>query len=167
MRELALCQQNSHSGYIGAFPNDDKLWTEVAAGDIRSRGFDLNGAWSPWYTVHKIMAGLLDAWLYCNNAEALRVNKGLADWTGNVIKNLTEEQMQKMLICEYGGMAETYGTTISTEDINKYKESRFYTISYAIPEHLMKGKQTINIRFVPKVNNSAGPLYGCRMLKEI
>jgi len=146
--ELALCQQNRHNGYIGAFPNDDKLWSEIAAGDIRSRGFDLNGGWSPWYTVHKIMAGLLDAWLYCDNAEALQVNKGIADWTGNVIKNLTEEQMQKMLICEYGGMAETLVNTYALSGDKKYLDLsyRFYDKrildSLAIGKDILPGKHS-------------------------
>ncbi|MFX1705135.1 glycoside hydrolase family 127 protein [Chitinophaga sp. CC14] len=146
--ELALCQQNRRNGYIGAFPNDNKLWSEIAAGDIRSRGFDLNGGWSPWYTVHKIMAGLLDAWLYCNNAEALQVNKGIADWTGNIIKNLSEEQMQKMLICEYGGMAETLVNTYALSGDKKYLDLsyRFYDKrildSLAIGKDILPGKHS-------------------------
>ncbi len=118
--ELALCQQARHNGYIGAFPDDEKLWAEVAAGDIRSRGFDLNGGWSPWYTVHKIMAGLLDAWLYCHNAQAWQVNKGLADWTAAEVSHLSEQQMQQMLICEYGGMAETLANTYALSGDEKY-----------------------------------------------
>ncbi|MBD0367559.1 MAG: glycoside hydrolase family 127 protein, partial [Flavisolibacter sp.] len=55
--ELAETQQARKTGYIGAIPKEDSVWAEVAKGNIRSRGFDLNGAWSPWYTVHKIMAG--------------------------------------------------------------------------------------------------------------
>ena len=80
----------SMSGYIGAIPREDTLWAEVSAGKIRSHGFDLNGAWSPWYTVHKVMAGLLDAYLYCDNAEALRVEKGMADWTGAIVGHLSD-----------------------------------------------------------------------------
>lgn len=55
---------------------------------------------------------------------------------------------------------------IVTEDLNKYKESRFYDISYAIPEELTKGKDKVTVKLVPKTNNSAGPVYGCRMIKE-
>src|SRR5882757_8480827 len=83
--ELAVCQTARKTGYVGAIPREDSLWTEVAAGKIRSRGFDLNGAWSPWYTVHKVMAGLLDAFQYCNNAKALQVERGMADWTGTIV----------------------------------------------------------------------------------
>ena len=83
--ELELCQNTRGSGYIGAIPREDTVWAEVGAGKIRSHGFDLNGAWSPWYTVHKIMAGLLDAYLYAGNAEALQVERRMADWTGTIV----------------------------------------------------------------------------------
>ncbi|SHE43905.1 glycoside hydrolase family 127 protein [Pedobacter caeni] len=105
--ELVICQQARKTGYIGAIPNEDTIWARVAKGDIETRGFDLNGGWAPWYTVHKIMAGLLDAYLYAGNAKALTAAKELARWTSATINHLSEEQIQKMLICEYGGMAET------------------------------------------------------------
>ncbi|MDO3625325.1 glycoside hydrolase family 127 protein [Mucilaginibacter sp. BT774] len=107
VKELRECQLARKTGYVGAIPKEDTIWAEVARGDIRSRGFDLNGGWSPWYTVHKVMAGLLDAYLYCHSQEALTVCKGMANWTGETIKNLNDDQLQKMLLCEYGGMAET------------------------------------------------------------
>ena len=105
--ELNTCQMARKTGYIGAIPKEDTIWAEVAKGDIRSHGFDLNGGWSPWYTVHKVMAGLLDAYLYANNKQALLIAERLADWTGKTIGGLNEDQLQKMLLCEYGGMPET------------------------------------------------------------
>lgn len=53
------------------------------------------------------MAGLLDAYLYCHNATALTICKGMGNWTGETLRNLTLDQIQLMLMCEYGGMAET------------------------------------------------------------
>src|SRR5258705_1342612 len=61
--ELAKCQQARKTGYVGAIPNEDSIFGKVAKGEIKSSGFDLNGGWSPWYTVHKVMAGLCDAYL--------------------------------------------------------------------------------------------------------
>ncbi|MFT4030859.1 MAG: glycoside hydrolase family 127 protein [Siphonobacter sp.] len=123
--ELKECQVNRKTGYIGAIPKEDSVFAEVAKGNIRSRGFDLNGAWSPWYTVHKVMAGLLDAYLYCHNQEALKLCQGMADWTGSILKNLTDEQNQKMLLCEYGGMNEML--------VNLYsftKQKQYLDLSY-------------------------------------
>ncbi len=104
--ELAECQKANGDGYVGAIPNGKKVYAEVAAGDIRSGGFDLNGCWVPNYTQHKVMAGLRDAWRLCGNRQALEVNKALGDWFGKTVAGLDEAQMQRMLACEHGGMNE-------------------------------------------------------------
>lgn len=114
--ELDTCQQADGEGYIGAFPDGKKiLEEEVAKGDIRSKGFDLNGLWVPYYTQHKVMMGLMDAWRLCGNEKALQVNIRFADWLETVIKNLNDDQVQEMLNCEHGGineaLAELYGAT--------------------------------------------------------
>ncbi|MES2646184.1 MAG: beta-L-arabinofuranosidase domain-containing protein [Bacteroidota bacterium] len=120
VNELDECQKARKTGYLGAIPKEDSVWAEVEKGNITSRGFDLNGAWSPWYTVHKIMAGLLDAWLYCDNANALEINKKFSDWTGHIIRNLDDVKLQKMLFCEYGGMSETLVNTYALTGEKKY-----------------------------------------------
>ncbi|MBZ0257511.1 glycoside hydrolase family 127 protein, partial [bacterium] len=103
--ELKACQANS--GYLAAFSEGKKVFEEVAKGDIRSAGFDLNGSWVPWYTFHKQFAGLIDAYRYCDNQEALEVAKKMGDWAIDVTSGLSEEQFQKMLACEHGGMNES------------------------------------------------------------
>ncbi|MBB2144880.1 glycoside hydrolase family 127 protein [Pedobacter sp. LMG 31464] len=122
INQLEECQKARGNGYLGAFANEDKIWGEVAKGNIKTGGFDLNGGWAPWYTVHKIMAGLLDAYLYTNNKKALAECIGLANWTETTIKGLNDELLQKMLICEYGGMAETltnlYAITANQKFLN-------------------------------------------------
>ena len=120
--ELEKCQEARKTGYIGAIPKEDSMWAEVAKGNIRSRGFDLNGAWSPWYTVHKVMSGLLDAYLYCNNQKALKINVGIADWTDNLLKNLHDTTIQKMLVTEYGGMNDVLVNTYALTGNKKYLE---------------------------------------------
>ena len=54
--ELVKCQVARKTGYIGAIPKEDSIFYKVQKGDIKTGGFDLNGGWSPWYTVHKVMA---------------------------------------------------------------------------------------------------------------
>ncbi|SEN61784.1 hypothetical protein SAMN05192574_103686 [Mucilaginibacter gossypiicola] len=159
VKELDECQVARKTGYVGAIPKEDTVWAEVAKGDIRSRGFDLNGGWSPWYTVHKIMAGLLDAYLYCNNAEALKVCKGMADWTGETIKNLDDEKLQKMLLCEYGGMAETLANLYAINGDKKYLDLsyKFYDKKILDPlsqkQDILPGKHS-NTQ-IPKIIASA------------
>lgn len=114
--ELDSCQKADGDGYIGAFPDGKSiLEEEVAKGDIRSKGFDLNGIWVPYYTQHKVMMGLMDAYELCGNQKALDVNIRFADWLNTVVEDLTDEQVQEMLNCEHGGineaLAELYGAT--------------------------------------------------------
>ena len=104
--ELAECQKANGDGYVGAIPNGKKIYAEVAAGHIRSAGFDLNGCWVPNYTQHKVMAGLRDAWRLCGNRQALDVEVALGKWFGTVVAGLDENQMQQILACEHGGMNE-------------------------------------------------------------
>ena len=105
--ELATCQQADGDGYVAAIPDGKKIYTEVSHGDIRTEPFQLNGCWVPNYTLHKLFAGLRDAYHLCGNQKALRVSRTLADWLDGMLANLSEAQFQHMLAAEHGGMNET------------------------------------------------------------
>ena len=119
--ELKLIQDANGNGYLGAFPKGKKiLENEVAKGDIRSQGFDLNGIWAPFYTEHKMMAGLRDAYRLCQNKTALEVEKRFADWLDGIVSPLNDEQVQKMLRCEHGGISETLADLYADTKDEKY-----------------------------------------------
>jgi len=118
--ELRRCQLARKTGYVGAVPNEDTIFAQVARGDIRSAGFDLNGGWVPWYTLHKVLAGLLDAYLYCENKTALDISVGIADWTATIVNGLTEPQRLKMLNCEHGGINEALANIYAITGNKKY-----------------------------------------------
>lgn len=120
VKELRRCQLARKTGYVGAVPNEDTIFAQVARGEIRTAGFDLNGGWVPWYTLHKVLAGLLDAYLYCNNKTALTISTGIADWTATIVNGLTEEQRLKMLNCEHGGMNEVLANIYGITGNKKY-----------------------------------------------
>jgi DUF1680 family protein len=97
---LAVCQSNSkaagfHEGYLSAFP--ESFIDRVEQG---------RQVWAPWYTLHKIMAGLLDANQHCGNAQALVVVTNMANWVKFRVDHLSPEQMQQSLNTEHGGMNE-------------------------------------------------------------
>jgi DUF1680 family protein len=94
--ELAKCQQKLGGGYLSAFPTElfDRL-------DSLSQL-----PWAPFYTIHKIMAGLFDMYTLAGNQDALKVVEGMADWAGKWSGSKTEEHMQAILNVEFGGMAE-------------------------------------------------------------
>jgi uncharacterized protein len=119
--ELKFIQDADGSGYLGAFPNGKEIFEEeVSKGNIRAKGFDLNGIWSPFYTEHKVMAGLRDAYRFCGNNDALEVEKKFAGWIDKVISPLNDDQMQKMLVCEHGGIAETLADLYADTNDQKY-----------------------------------------------
>ena len=106
VRELKEVQDRHGDGYLGALAGGKERFAEVARGDIRSGGFDLNGLWSPWYVLHKMFAGLRDAYRYAGNRTALELEVKFAAWAEGVLANLDEAQIQKMLGTEFGGMNE-------------------------------------------------------------
>ena len=142
--ELERCQNARKTGYVGAIPNEDSIFGNVAKGIIKSGGFDLNGGWSPLYTVHKVMAGLVDAYLYCDNGKALQVVVKMADWTGEIMKNLTEEQRLKMLNCEYGGMQDVLSNIYSITGNRKYLD-----LSYKFDDEFVMGQLAKEIDPMP------------------
>jgi uncharacterized protein len=98
--ELAKCQSNSpaagfHEGYLSAFP--ESFIDRVEQG---------RQVWAPWYTLHKIFAGLLEANRQCGNQQALAVAEKMADWVKFRVDRLTPAQMQRSLNTEQGGMNE-------------------------------------------------------------
>jgi DUF1680 family protein len=126
--ELKRCQDARKTGYVGGIPGEDSIFNEIAKGNINSKGFDLNGGWVPLYTLHKLLAGLEDAYLYCNNTEALSIVIKFADWIDNKFKNLSEAQWQKILITEHGGMNETFANLYAFTGNKKYLSlaNKFY-----------------------------------------
>ncbi|AJP72507.1 glycoside hydrolase family 127 protein [Sphingomonas hengshuiensis] len=118
LTEMARIQQAHGDGYLGGttVPRQGKsadgkiVFEEVRRGDIRTRGWDLNGAWVPVYTWHKIMAGLIAAH-GIGNARALPILLGTADYFGRIIEGLSDAQVQELLHAEHGGINEAYAET--------------------------------------------------------
>lgn len=119
--ELALCQEADGGGYIGATPRGKQiLEEEVAKGAIRAQAFDLNGIWAPYYTQHKVLAGLRDAYRLAGNEKALTVAAGFAGWLATIVEGLSDEQVQEMLHCEHGGIQEVLADLYADTGDGKY-----------------------------------------------
>lgn len=116
--ELKKCQDAKGTGYIGTV--EDSIWAQVSRGEIYSSGFDLNGGIVPWFIFHKLFAGLYDIYIYTGNEKAKTVLITLCDWVYNTFRNLNEEQWQKVLACEHGGMLELLANVYSITGDQKY-----------------------------------------------
>jgi uncharacterized protein len=109
--QLKEVQDKQGDGYIGAQSDRDGVdakvrFKDLSQGVIKSGGFDLNGLWSPWYVLHKIYAGLRDAYRYTGNRSALEVEIKYAAWAERTLSTLDDGQTQRMLATEFGGMNE-------------------------------------------------------------
>lgn len=138
--ELAACQEAAGSGYLGATPGGRRiLEEEVAKGDIRSKGFDLNGLWVPFYTQHKILSGLQDARHLCGIPQALEIQIRFAGWLEKILNGLSADQIQTMLNCEHGGINEALANLYAdTRDPRHLKLARIFH-HRAILEPLSQG----------------------------
>ncbi|MDR7270711.1 DUF1680 family protein [Pelomonas saccharophila] len=104
--ELKRCQDQLGTGYIGGIPDGAKAWSEIAAGQLKVDSFSVNGRWVPWYNLHKLFAGLRDAWIHAGNADAKAMLVRMSDWALRLTTPLSDAQMQDMLRSEHGGMNE-------------------------------------------------------------
>lgn len=121
--ELARCQAKNGNGYVGGIPQGKVFWERIHKGDIDGSSFGLNNSWVPLYNIHKLFAGLRDAYQFTKNKQALRVLIGLGDWFSDLIKPLSEEQIQTMLRTEHGGMNEVFADLFEITKNKKYLET--------------------------------------------
>ena len=112
---LAQCQKKIGTGYLSAFPTG--LFEHLAEG---------KPAWAPFYTYHKIMAGLLDMYVLTGNTDALEVCEGMAKWAGADfwgIGVISTDQRQRMLRTEYGGMNEVLVNLAAVTKKDRYLDA--------------------------------------------
>ena len=103
-------------GYIGGIPQSDALWTAFKEGSFRL----YSSAWAPFYNIHKMYAGLRDAWLYCGNEKARALFLGFCDWGIDITSGLSDAQMEEMLRNEHGGMNEMFADAYAMTGDPKY-----------------------------------------------
>ena len=128
--ELKAVQDKHGDGYLSALERGREAFAEVSKGEIRSAAFDLNGLWSPWYTLHKTFAGLRDAHRYTGSRTALDVERKFAGWAEGVLAPLNDEQVARMLNTEHGGMNEVLADLYADTG-----ERRWLALSYRFEHH--------------------------------
>ena len=116
---LHVCQQASGDGYIGGVPEGRKLWAAVAAGEEGA----IFRRWAPWYNLHKTFAGLRDAYLEAGSARARDVLVRYGDWCVGFTSRLNDDQMQRMLSNEHGGMNEVMADIYAITGDRRYLET--------------------------------------------
>ncbi len=119
---LSQVQRAYGNGYLSAFG------PEQIERNIRGEG-----VWAPFYTIHKIMAGLLDQYVHAGNSEALEMVSGMTEWAWNRLHGLTEEERATMLRNEFGGVNESFYNVYSlTGNEHALEMARFFYHKEAI-----------------------------------
>lgn len=121
--ELKACQEANvlkypdwGVGYAGGIPNSAGLWPKIKAGEVGA----IWKYWAPYYNIHKMFAGLRDAWIYAGNSEAKDIFLHFCDWAITVTSGLTDAQMEEMLGNEHGGMNEVLADAYQISGDEKY-----------------------------------------------
>jgi DUF1680 family protein len=103
--EMAKCQEKLGGKYLSAFPAT--WWDRLEKGER---------VWAPFYTIHKIAAGMFDMYRLAGNQQALQVLEGVAAWADEWTASKTESHMQQILTIEFGGIAESFTIRGRTND---------------------------------------------------
>lgn len=144
IREMKEVQDKHGDGYLGAVFNGKEQMLEVAKGNIRSASFDLNGMWSPWYTLHKTYAGLRDAYRHTGNRTALELEIKFAVWCESIMSKLDDAQTQKMLGTEFGGMNEVLADLYADTGDKRWLALSHRFDHRAVMEPLSRGQNILN-----------------------
>jgi hypothetical protein len=160
--EMAEAQRAYGDGYVGALPPLElETLRALKEGKVASENpfvFE-GGAWVPWYTQHKILAGLRDAWVLGGNAQAKEVALTLADWADEITAGLSEEQMQTMLQVEHGGMSEVLIDLYSRTGNERYRDASIRFHHHAVIDPLRAGRDELPGKHantqIPKITGAA------------
>jgi len=141
--ELKRALQANGDGYLGGIPGGRQAWRDIAAGKLEADNFSVNGKWVPWYNLHKVYAGLRDAWRYAGNDDARAMLIELSDWALRLSSRLSERQMQQMLRSEHGGMNEIFADVAQLTGERKYMDLALRFSHQAVLEPLAKGEDKL------------------------
>ncbi len=134
--------------YISAYPEN-----------LINRNIAGKSVWAPWYTLHKVYAGLIDQYLYCDNKDALEIMQKAASWAYQKLMPLSEEQHTIMLRNEFGGINEAFYNLYAITGNSEHKKLAEFFYHAAVIDPLAEHKADLYFKhantFIPKVIGEA------------
>lgn len=131
---LAECQ-NKETGYLAAIP--ESHYTQIEKGNT-------TGTWVPWYTMHKVMAGLIDAYELAGSEKALTVASKLGDWVYSRTSKWTAATQATVLNVEYGGMNDCLYQLYSHTKSENHLQAAHSFDEMTLFDSLHKGEDVLN-----------------------
>ncbi|WP_261305247.1 glycoside hydrolase family 127 protein [Paenibacillus andongensis] len=128
--ELSVCQLES--GYLSAFP-------ETLFDNVENR----KPAWVPWYTMHKIIAGLIDVYEGTRIQTAYDVVNKLGDWVSERTSRWSKELQATVLAVEYGGMNDCLYNLYKLTGNNRHLEAAHQFDELSLFEAIWEGKDIL------------------------
>lgn len=144
LAELRKAQLKNGNGYLGGIPDGQTAWQQIKQGNIKVDLFSLNERWVPLYNFHKILAGLRDAYQIGQSQLARTMLIELTDWVIDVVANLSDEQIQQLLISEHGGMNEVFADVYAMTADKKYLTLAKQFSHQLILQPLLKNQDKLN-----------------------
>ncbi|GIO13226.1 glycosyl hydrolase [Cohnella xylanilytica] len=151
--ELAECQKDNGGRWAGPIPEKYLHW--IANG---------KSIWAPQYNLHKLLMGLVDAYLYAGNEKALSIADSFADWFVDWSGRFSREQFDDILDVETGGMLEVWADLLRITGNAKYKSllERYYRSRLFQP--LLEGKDPLTNMHA---NTTIPEVLGCARAYEV
>jgi hypothetical protein len=143
---LAECQ--AKDGYLGAYPATfyDRLRKHERV-------------WAPFYTYHKIIAGLIDMYEHTENQQALDIALRMADWADVYARSFTDDDWQRVLLTEHGGMNEASFNLYAITGKPKYRDLAYRFEHKKIFDPLASGQDMLDHNHantnIPKIIGAA------------
>ncbi len=141
---LAVVQKAHGNGYLGAFPEE-----------LINRNIRGESVWAPWYTLHKILAGLLDQYVVADNEEALAVAVGMGKWAARKLDGIETPVRLKMLRNEFGGINEAFYNLYAVTGDNDFLKVAEFFYHPDVIDPLKTGNADLGTKhtntFIPKV----------------
>jgi len=147
LAELKTCQEANAKnnpewgvGYVGGVPNSKNIWTAFQKGNLGP----FHRSWVPWYNLHKMFAGLRDAWRYGENEEAKEMFLKFCDWGIQITSGFSDDEMEAMLGTEHGGMNEVFADAYAISGDEKYLTAAKRFSHKFLLEPMAKGRDNLN-----------------------
>lgn len=141
---LSEVQKVYGTGYLSAFPEE-----------LINRNIRGTSVWAPWYTLHKILSGLIDQYLYSGNSQALNLAQGMANWAYAKLHNLDDGVRRKMIRNEFGGINESFYNLYALTGNDDYRWLATFFYHNDVIDPLKKRIDDLGTKhtntFIPKV----------------
>ncbi|MFW0717309.1 beta-L-arabinofuranosidase domain-containing protein [Pedobacter sp. N23S346] len=144
LNELEKCQLKNGNGYLSGVPGGKEIWAHIKLGNIKSSSFSLNGKWVPLYNIHKIFAGLHDAYAIAGDEKAKKMLIKLTDWCIDLVSGLSDDQIQELLKSEHGGLNEIFADVYAITGNKKYLKLARQFSDQSILKPLLAQKDALN-----------------------